>query len=62
MNKIKKYLSNNRGTNILSYIIIVAVTVTIALEIIPYFNSTIESRSEKIISVFNSTDTVTSVD
>lgn len=62
MNKIKKRLKNNRGTNILSYIIIVAVTVTIALEIIPYFNSTIESRSEKIISVFNSTDTVTSVD
>lgn len=62
MKKVKECLKNCRGTSIISYIIVVAVTVTIALEIVPYFNRTAESRSSKIISVFNSTDTIANVD
>ena len=62
MNTCKRVLMNGRGTNILSYIIVVAVTVAIAIQLIPYFNTAARSRSEKIISVFNSTDTIVSVD
>ena len=62
MRRVRRVLSNNKGSSILGYLIVVAVTVAIAIQIIPYFNSTAKGRNEKIINVFNSTDTIVGVE
>lgn len=56
--KSLKYLMNEKGTGILSYILVIAVTIVIAVSILPIFQETVKNRSSKIINVFNSTDTI----
>ncbi|MGD9678896.1 MAG: hypothetical protein AB7V16_11200 [Vulcanibacillus sp.] len=56
--KLKKLLFNEKGTAVLSYIVIVMVTIAIAVSIVPAFDEAVHSRSGKIVNVFNSTDTI----
>jgi hypothetical protein len=62
MDRFKRVLMNDKGSSILGYLIVVSVTVAIAIQVIPYFNSVAKIRNEKIINVFNSTDTIVSVE
>ncbi|GEM_PF-4870283 len=59
--RILASVRNERGASIIGYIVVVSVTVAIALVLIPNFNQAAERRSNKIINVFNSTDTIVEI-
>lgn len=59
--KILASVRNERGASIIGYIVVISVTVAIALVLIPNFNQAAERRSNKIINVFNSTDTIVEI-
>ncbi|WP_440977646.1 hypothetical protein [Sedimentibacter sp. LTW-03] len=58
LKRILVFIRNEKGASIIGYIVVISVTVAIAAVLIPHFNQTADSRSNKIINVFNSTDTI----
>ncbi len=59
--RILASVRNERGASIIGYIVVISVTVAIALVLIPNFNQAAERRSNKIVNVFNSTDTIVEI-
>lgn len=58
MKNILKHINNQKGSNIIGYIIIITVTTIIAINLIPNFSSSAIKRNNIIINTFNSTDTI----
>lgn len=55
---MRKFKYNNNGSQILIYIFIIILFLSLGQYIIPQFNIVIKERSEKTLNVYNTTDTV----
>lgn len=55
--KYFKYINNKKGSNIIAYILVIILVVTISKSLIPLFDSTFKEKDKIIKNMFNSTDT-----